>query len=200
MKIGGDVKTLEYPFAEVAMRDLKVGDQVRISGLVFTGRDRFHSYLHKGGRTPVNLRDGAIYHCGPVVVQQGGAWVVKAAGPTTSIRDEPYMDSIIQKHGVRMIIGKGGMGRKTRKACSECGCVYVQTVGGAAGILAKRINRVRGVHFLQEFGGAEAVWELVVCNLPGVVTMDTHGDSLHDTVRRSSGRALGRLMESRWCV
>lgn len=193
-KIGVGVKTLQYPFTKAAVSDLKVGDQVRISGLVITGRDRFHAYLHKGGQAPVNLRDGAIYHCGPVVVQQGGAWVVKAAGPTTSIREEPYMASIIQKHGVRLIIGKGGMGRRTRKACRECGCVYVQTVGGAAGILAKRIERVQGVHLLHEFGSAEAVWELVVRDLPGVVTMDTHGDSLHDTVLRSSGRALGQLL------
>jgi fumarate hydratase class I len=104
------------------------------------------------------------------------------------------MAGIIQKHGVRLIIGKGGMGRNTRKACCEYGCAYVQTVGGAAGILAKRIERVQGVHMLQEFGGAEAVWEFIVKDLPGVVTMDTHGNSLHDTVQRSSGRALGRLL------
>ncbi len=188
------MKTLEYPFTKAAVSDLKVGEQVRISGLVFTGRDRFHAHLHKGGQSPVNLRDGAIYHCGPVVVQQGEAWMVRAAGPTTSIREEPFMAAIIQKHGLRLIVGKGGMGKNTRRACREYGCVYVQTVGGAAGILAKRIARVQGVHLIQEFGAADAVWEFIMQDMPGVVTMDAHGDSLHDTVQRSSGRALGRLL------
>lgn len=188
------MKTLEYPFTKAAVADLKVGDQVKLSGVVFTGRDRFHAHLYKGGQSPVNLRDGAIFHCGPVALLQGGVWTVKAAGPTTSAREEPFMASVIQKHGVRVIIGKGGMGRNTRKACRDFGCVYIQAVGGAASVMAKRVERVQGVHMIQEFGSAEAIWELVVRDLPGVVTMDTHGDSLHDKVQRSSGRALGRLM------
>jgi fumarate hydratase class I len=193
-RVGELVKALEYPFTEAAVTELKAGDQVRVSGLVFTARDRLHAYLSKGGQAPVNLRDGAIYHCGPVVVQQGGAWVVKAAGPTTSIREEPYMAGIIQKHGLRVIIGKGGMGRNTRNACMEHGCVYVQTVGGAAGMLAGRVERVGAVHMLQEFGSAEAVWEFVVRDLPGVVAIDSHGNSLYEKVQRASARALRRLM------
>lgn len=189
------MKTIEYPFAKAAIAELKAGDQVRISGVVYTGRDRLHAYLHKGGQSPVNLRDGAIFHCGPVVVQQAGGWVVKAAGPTTSIREEPFMAGIIQKHGVRVIIGKGGMGRNTRRACRENCCVYVQAVGGAAGMLAGKVERVRAVHMMQEFGSAEAMWELVVRDLPGVVTMDSHGNSLHDKVLRSSGRALKALLK-----
>ena len=127
--------SLELPFTEEKIRALKVGDEVEISGIVFTGRDVVHKYLHEGGKLPpeVNLRDGIIYHCGPVVVKDAnGEWKVTAAGPTTSIREEPYQWQIIRDFGVRGVIGKGGMGNKTLDACKEHGCVYFHGVGGAA--------------------------------------------------------------------
>ena len=182
-----------YPFCEEAVRALRAGDVVRVSGLVFTGRDRLHKYLAEGGACPALLRDGALYHCGPVVVPQAGGWRVVAAGPTTSIREEPYMAGIIARYGVRLIIGKGGMGAATHAACVRHGCVYLQAVGGAAALLAQRVRRVSGVHFLNEFGAAEAMWEFEVEALEAVVGMDTLGRNLFDEVRQASRSELQRL-------
>ncbi|MCL1921652.1 MAG: FumA C-terminus/TtdB family hydratase beta subunit [Kiritimatiellaeota bacterium] len=188
-------KQLTYPFSETAIRALRVGERVSVSGRVFTGRDRLHKYLAEGGASPVALRDGAIYHCGPVTVpQEGGGWRVAAAGPTTSIREEPYMAAVIAAHGVRVIIGKGGMGANTAAACREHGCVYLQTAGGCAALLAQRIRRVEGVHFLNEFGAAEALWVFEADNLEAVVGIDTEGRSLFDIVRGESQAKLQQLL------
>jgi fumarate hydratase class I len=181
---------LEYPFSEEKVRKLDAGSFVRLAGPVFTARDRLHKYLHEGGRLPVDLKDGAIYHCGPVVVQVDGLWVIRAAGPTTSMREEPYMPGIIRKHGVRIVIGKGGMGEGTVQACRECGCAYLETVGGAACVVAGSIRAVGGVYFMGEFGKTEAMWKLIVAGLDCIVSIDAHGRSLHEEVRNESGKRL----------
>lgn len=184
---------LEAPFSEEKIRALRVGDLVEISGMLYTGRDSVHKYLHDGNEPPVDLTDSIIYHCGPVVVREGESWVVKAAGPTTSIREEPYQHEIIRKFHVRGVIGKGGMGPKTLEACRETGCVYLHAVGGAAQVLAARIVGVRGVH-LMEFGSPEAIWELEVRDFPVVVTMDSHGASLHRDLFEASGARLREIL------
>jgi len=184
---------LTAPFSEEKIRSLKVGDEVGLTGILFTGRDAVHKYLHEGGQLPpaVQLRDGILYHCGPVVIKdEAGHWNVTAAGPTTSIREEPYQAEIIRKFGLRGVIGKGGMGARTLAACQECGCVYFHAVGGAAQVLAECIRRVRGVYMMEEFGAPEAIWELEVENFPAVVTMDAHGRSLHAEILASSQAAL----------
>jgi fumarate hydratase class I len=177
------------------VRALRAGEIVQVSGRVFTGRDRLHKHLAVGGDCPVSLRDGALYHCGPVVVPLDGGWRVVAAGPTTSAREEPYMADVIARHGVRLVIGKGGMGAATQAACARYGCVYLQAVGGAAALLAQRIKRVDGVSFLEAFGATEALWQLEVEALEAVVGIDTHGRNLFDEVRASSGAALRRLLQ-----
>jgi len=184
---------MTYPFREEQVRRLRVGDRVSVSGFVVTGRDRFHKHLFETGQSPVSLADGAIYHCGPVILQEGAAWTVRAAGPTTSAREEPYMASIIRDHRVRIVIGKGGMGEQTRLACRENGCVYLHAVGGAASLIASRVTEVRGVHFLDEFGSAEAVWELLVDQFETIVTIDARGGSLHKRVEKASRQALERV-------
>ena len=184
---------LTTPISEEQIRGLKVGDEVGISGVVFTGRDAVHKYLHEGGELPegVSLRDGILYHCGPVVMKDDhGDWQVTAAGPTTSIREEPYQAGIMKKFGVRAVIGKGGMGPKTLAGCAENGSVYLHAIGGAAQVLAERILKVRNVYFLEEFGSPEAIWELEVDKFPAVVTMDSHGRSLHAEVAEASQAVL----------
>jgi tartrate/fumarate subfamily iron-sulfur-dependent hydro-lyase beta chain len=188
--------SLTYPFTTAVVRELKIGETVRLSGRVFTGRDRLHRYLFEGGKCPVDLKDGAIYHCGPVVLWKNGMWVVKAAGPTTSMREEPYMAKIIEQHHIGVIIGKGGMGEETRDMCAKCGCVYVHAVGGAASVVADRVEKVAGVHFMAEFGSAEAMWDLVVKDIEGVVTIDARGRSLHNRVQAASRRALAEILKA----
>jgi tartrate/fumarate subfamily iron-sulfur-dependent hydro-lyase beta chain len=184
---------IKTPCDEAVVRSLKVGDPVEISGTLFTGRDAVHKYLHEGGKLPpgVNLRNGILYHCGPVVMKdESGNWKVTAAGPTTSIREEPYQGQIIKDFGLRGVIGKGGMGDRTLAACKESGCVYLHAVGGAAQVLAECIKAVRNVYLMDKFGAPEAIWELEVEGFPCVVTMDANGNSLHKEVFEASQEAL----------
>jgi fumarate hydratase class I len=167
---------------------------VRLYGRVFTGRDRLHKHLRDGGCCPVDLRDGCLYHCGPICVRQDNRWQIHSAGPTTSARQEPYTPWLLEHGGVRVLVGKGGMGDGTRKACMTFGCVYLQAVGGAAAVLAGAIERVDGVHFLREFGQAEALWELEVNGLEAVVAIDARGRSLYRRVANASRRALKELL------
>jgi len=188
---------LTTPLTEETVRSLKVGDEVLVTGLVFTGRDAVHKYLHEGGALPpgVSLQGGIIYHCGPVMMKQpDGSYQCTAAGPTTSIREEPYQGQIIRDFGVRAVIGKGGMGDRTLAACRDHGCVYLHAIGGAAQVLAECVKKVRNVYFAEEFGSPEAIWELEVTDFPAVVTIDSHGNSLHREVLAASQAALaGRL-------
>lgn len=189
--------SLRTPISEAAVRALKVGDEVAITGTVFTGRDAVHKYLHEGGKLPpgVNLRDGIIYHCGPVVIKdEQGQWKCVAAGPTTSIREEPYQWQVIRDLGLRGVIGKGGMGEKTLAACKEHGCVYIHAIGGAAQVLAECIKRVKNVYMMEEFGAPEAIWEFEVENFPAVVTIDSHGNSLHKEVFAASQAELAKRL------
>lgn len=188
---------LTLPLTEDAVRALKVGDEVSITGTLFTGRDAVHKFLHEGGQLPpgVSFAGGILYHCGPVVIKdESGRWKCVAAGPTTSIREEPYQSQIIRDFGLRGVIGKGGMGDKTLAACKEHGCVYLHAVGGAAQVLAERIQRVPNVYFIDEFGAPEAIWEFEVVDFPAVVTMDAHGRSLHQEVFAASQAELAKRL------
>jgi fumarate hydratase class I len=186
---------LTTPLAEAAIRSLQVGDEVLITGTLFTGRDAVHKYLHEGGQLPpgVNLRNGLLYHCGPVVIKdERGQWKCVAAGPTTSIREEPYQWQVIRDCGLRGVIGKGGMGERTLQACQEHGCVYLHAIGGAAQVLAQCIKQVKEVYMMDEFGAPEAIWEFQVEDFPAVVTIDSHGGSLHKQVFADSQAALAK--------
>jgi fumarate hydratase subunit beta len=186
---------LTTPISESLIRSLKMGDEVLITGTLFTGRDAVHKYLHEGGTLPdgVNLKEGVLYHCGPVVIKdEQGQWKCVAAGPTTSIREEPYQWRVIRDFGLRGVIGKGGMGERTLEACQENGCVYLHAIGGAAQVLAECIKKVSGVYLMEEFGAPEAIWEFQVEDFPVVVTMDAHGGSLHKQVMAGSQAELAK--------
>jgi fumarate hydratase, class I len=186
---------LQAPISETDARSLRVGDVVLISGRMFTGRDAVHAHLMKH-EPPVDLTGSVLYHCGPVVVKEGDGWRVTAAGPTTSIREEPYQAAILRRYGVRVVIGKGGMGAKTLAGLKESGAVYLNAIGGAAQFYARCIERVSGVS-LMEFGTPEAMWHLEVRDFPAIVTMDAHGNSLHKDVEEQSGAILETLNVSR---
>jgi fumarate hydratase class I len=188
---------LTTPISEDVIRSLKVGDEVTITGTLFTGRDAVHKYLHEGGKLPagVDFKGGVLYHCGPVIVKDAqGQWKCVAAGPTTSIREEPYQHQVIRDFGLRGVIGKGGMGERTLAACKESGCVYLHAIGGAAQVLAECVKAVRNVYFMEEFGAPEAIWEFEVEDSPAVVTMDSHGGSLHKEVMAASQARLEQLL------
>ncbi|WP_035344431.1 fumarate hydratase [Halalkalibacter hemicellulosilyticus] len=185
---------LEAPITEEQIRELKVGDVVVINGMMHTGRDAIHHHLMEHD-APIDLNGQIIYHCGPVMMKDDEEnWHVKAAGPTTSIREEPYQGDIMKKFGIRAVIGKGGMGPKTLKALGEHGGVYLNAIGGAAQYYADCIKEVKGVD-LMEFGIPEAMWHLEVEGFAAIVTMDSHGNSLHADVDKTSLEKLEQFKE-----
>lgn len=188
--------TLKTPVSEEQIRSLKVGDVVFIDGIVCTGRDAVHKYIHDGGSIPA-LHNQILYHCGPVVLEEKihgeTIYQVKAAGPTTSIREEPYEYDVIKEYGIKAVIGKGGMGKKTLAACKEFGAVYLHAIGGAAQVYAECVQRIKEVHLKEELGSPEAVWVMEVQGFPAVVTMDSHGASFHEIIQQSSQKALVSL-------
>jgi fumarate hydratase subunit beta len=200
---------LTVPIDEKTIRALHIGDQVSVSGVIFTGRDAAHKYMKEtfiAGACPPSekplyeilkkgLAGGVIYHCGPVVrKREDGKYEFVAAGPTTSIREEPYQAAVIEHFGLRGVIGKGGMRDKTLAACKKLGAVYLHAIGGAATLIAESVKEVVAVHKL-EFGVPEAFWQIRVVDFPCVVTMDSHGQSLHAKVEADSGRKLAELLK-----
>ncbi|MBL0176253.1 MAG: fumarate hydratase [Ignavibacteria bacterium] len=191
--LSGKEIRLTMPLSEADVRALNVGDIVLLSGPMFTGRDALHSYLMDHD-APIDMNGGVIYHCGPVMLKdEAGEWHVMAAGPTTSIREEPYQADIIKKFGLRGVIGKGGMGKKTLKGLQDSGAVYLSAIGGAAQYYAETITKVPGVHFLEEFGVPEALWMYECRDFATIVTMDAHGNSLHADVETDSAARLKAL-------
>ena len=182
---------LTTPLSETQVRALKVGDVLLLDGTMHMGRDVLHHHLMTHD-SPVNLQGAALYHCGPVALKQNDKWFMNAAGPTTSIREEPYQGEVIKKFGLRAVIGKGGMGAKTLAAMKEFGAVYLSAIGGAAQYYAKCIQEVEGVDFL-EFGVPEAMWHVRVKDFPVIVTMDSHGNSLHADVEKATAAELAKM-------
>jgi fumarate hydratase class I len=199
------------PISDGIIRGLKVGDSLALSGVMTTGRDAFHKWLVdtfiKKTRAPQGddldvyaalkplLDGGVIYHCGPVVAGLDTRnYKFMAAGPTTSIREEPYQGDVMRHFNAKAVIGKGGMGPKTLQACGEVPCLYLHAIGGAASWIAQTVTRVVGVHKL-DFGVPEAAWIIEVKDFPVVVTMDSHGGSLHAEVEAKSKAALNALLQ-----
>ena len=188
---------LQTPLPEGDVRRLKTGDAVKLSGLIYTARDRAHKYLMEEARPETlefDLRGGIIYHCGPLIRQHEGKYELVVAGPTTSNRMNPYEPGVIARYGVRAIIGKGGMDDPTIEALKQYGCVYLSAVSGAAVVLARYVKRVARAYKLQEFGMPECFWELEVENFPAIVTMDTQGNSVHKQVEKRSEERLKQLL------
>jgi fumarate hydratase class I len=204
------MKNINIPIHDDVIRELKVGDSVLLTGVMVTGRDTVHKWLIetfiKKTRAPQGddlqvyealkpvLNGGIIYHCGPVVSGlDTKQYKFVAAGPTTSIREEPYQADVMKHFNIKGVIGKGGMGAKTLKGCQEVPGVYFHAIGGAATYIAQSVTRVLGVHKL-DFGVPEAIWVIEVKDLPVVVTMDAHGQSLHEVVEKDSAKVLADLL------
>ncbi|MCC6014637.1 MAG: FumA C-terminus/TtdB family hydratase beta subunit [Desulfurococcaceae archaeon] len=190
---------LRTPISEEDVRKLRVGDILYVTGVIHTARDAAHrriiDYLKEGKPLPFDLRGGVVYHCGPVVAKRDDQWVVIAGGPTTSARMELYEYEVIEKLGVRVVIGKGGMGRRTAEACAKYGAVYATYTGGAAVLAAQSIKRVVDVHWL-DLGIPEAVWVLEVEDFgPLVVAIDSTGRNLIEEVLERSVKKKEELLK-----
>jgi len=191
------MKRLTTPISEADIRELKVGDEVLLNGRVVLSRDMGHKYMveHKPEWLRPLLEESVIYHCGPVVAKHAdGTYSFVAAGPTTSIREEPYEATVLETYNVRGVIGKGGMGPKTSAGLGKVGACYFHATGGAGALLAERVKRVVDVKMLEEFGSPEAFWIVEVEDFPLVVSMDSHGGSLHAEVATASQARAKELM------
>ncbi len=201
---------ISIPISDEVIKSLHVGDPVSLSGVMLTGRDTVHKWMIdtfiEKTRQPEGddqevydaiapiLNGGAIYHCGPVVAGlDSGNYRFTAAGPTTSIREEPYQGDVMHHFKIKAVIGKGGMGAKTLQACADVPGVYLHAIGGAASLIAQSVQRVLEVHKL-DFGVPEAMWVIEVKEFPAVVTMDAHGASLHHAVETHSAEQLAVLL------
>ena len=188
------IHELKLPDQAESIGALRAGQRVRLSGQLVTARCRVHKALLDGLNSPIKLEGAAIIHSSPVIVRDGAQWVVRALGPSGSALVDAYVPPFIERYRVRVIIGMGSLGDATRRACERFGCVYLQTVGGVASKQAETIRSVAGVHFLREFGAADAMWVLEVEGLEALVAIDTSGRSLHRRVQISSRRAMARLL------
>jgi len=198
---------LTLPISEEEITKLKVGDKVSLNGIIITGRDVAHKYIMENfiKKEPTGddkilfdklneyLKEGVIYHCGPVVKEEDGKYTFLAAGPTTSIREEPYQADVMKLFNLRGVIGKGGMADKTLQGCVDNKAVYFHAVGGAAALIAQSVKEVLTVEKL-DFGVPEAFWIIRVEDFPVVVTMDSHGKSLHKEMIEKSKKKLDELL------
>ena len=195
---------LNIPITDEEIMNLNVGDVVGLNGVILTARDQAHKYFIEtfidSEKIPESeaelhqtlckiLRGGVIYHCGPIVKTIDDRWEFVAAGPTTSIREEPYQDKVIEYFGLKAVIGKGGMGARTMAACQKHRAVYLHAIGGAASLIAQSVKEVENVYKL-EFGVPEAMWKIRVENFPVTVTIDAHGNSLHQKIQEKSRKVL----------
>jgi fumarate hydratase subunit beta len=204
------MREVTIPISDDVIRSLKVGEPVNLNGVMITARDTAHKWMIetfiKKTRPPQSddlevyealkpiLNGGVIYHCGPVVAGlETKEYRFVAAGPTTSIREEPYQADVMKHFNAKGVIGKGGMGAKTLKGCQEVPFVYFHAIGGAATFIAQSVEKVLGV-YKYDFGVPEAIWVIQVRDFPVVVTMDAHGQSLHEVVEKDSGKVLADLL------
>jgi fumarate hydratase class I len=187
---------LTTPLGEEVVRRLRVGDRITVTGTIVTARDRAHAYLAGAdvrGELPFDLAGGILYHCGPLARRTSGGLEVVSAGPTTSARMVTYEAAVVERYCVRAVIGKGGLPEEFLDTFARLGCVYLAAFGGCGALYARHIRRVLQVFKEAEFGGPEAFWVLEVERFPAIVSMDTHGGSLHGEVRERSREALRRL-------
>jgi len=183
---------LRLPASEGEVRKLRAGETVYLTGTLFTARDEAHlralEWKREGKELPVRFTEGALYHCGPIMKQEGDRWKIVAAGPTTSGRMNSLEPRFLEQIGARLIIGKGGMSKGVGEAMKKFGAAYLAFTGGAAVLAARRVKEVRGVHWL-DLGMPEAIWVLDVEEFgPLTVGMDASGGSLFEDVARQIER------------
>ena len=194
------IHSLKVPLTTEIVTNLKLGDTVYLTGKIYTGRDEMHIHalelLHQGKTLPIDLRGGALYHCGPIVKKDNNTWKIVSAGPTTSSRMNSMEPEFIEKTGIKAIIGKGGMNQNVVETLKKHKGVYLSFTGGAGVLAARRITKVIDVHWLEELGVPEALWVLEVENFgPLIVSIDANGNSLYELVNKEVQKNAQRLKE-----
>lgn len=189
---------LSLPVGEEEILKIEAGDIIYIDGTVVTARDEAHKKaleMHeRGEELPVDFSKVAVFHCGPIVKKRDGEWEIVAAGPTTSSRMEIFEYDFIKAFGTRIIVGKGGMGEKTARACREFKAIYTAFTGGAAVLASNAIKRVKDVFWLDELGMPECLWVLEVENFgPLTVTIDAHGRNLTEEIKEKARKIAGNI-------
>ncbi len=170
----------DLPLKTEDIQKLKLGDIFYVSGLLFTARDKAHKKMKNLKKLPFEIENKAIFHCGPIMKKKGKSWIAVSAGPTTSYRMEEFEDKIVNKFKINLIIGKGGMGDKTKKSLKKNKAIYASFTGGAGALAANKIKSVEDVFWLKELGMPEAVWKLKVKDFgPLVVSIDSNGNSIY---------------------
>ena len=178
---------LKLPVTKDEIKKLKISDILYVTGKMFTARDEAHHMMLEKDKNnlPFNPSEMALFHCGPLMKKEKGKWQVVSAGPTTSSRMEIFEDKFIEKFGVNIIIGKGGMGKRTEKALQKFSGVYTAYTGGAGALAADKVEEVLGVYWLEEFGMPEAAWIFKVKEFgPLVVAIDSHGKSIYRELKK----------------
>lgn len=191
---------LKTPISEADIRKLKVNDVVYISGIIFTARDQAHrralELQKEGKKPPIDMTGLAVFHCGPIVKKEGDKWIVVAAGPTTSTRMDLFEDEFIKNFKVKVVIGKGGMGKKTTEAMKQYGAVYGAFTGGAAVLAAKAVKNVKSVEWF-DLGMPEAMWILEVEDFgPLIVAIDAHGNNLFEDVQKKVEESKQKIYQT----
>lgn len=176
---------LQSPLNLKDVINLKIGDRVLLSGVIYTARDKAHHFLVNN--TFPLIKESVIYHCGPLIKNAK----VIAAGPTTSSRMNKYTPKLIKKYKIRAIIGKGGMDKNVSEALRGK-AVYFSAIGGAAVIYAKMMKIIDCLQ--EEFGMTEAIWKIEVNDFPLIVTMDSKGNNLYEKIYQSSEKKLQRFL------
>jgi tartrate/fumarate subfamily iron-sulfur-dependent hydro-lyase beta chain len=179
---------LKLPVKSEDIKKLHIGDIVYVSGKIFTARDEAHHMMLEKDKNalPFNPSEMALFHCGPLMKMENNKWLVVSAGPTTSSRMEIFEDKFIEKFGIKIIIGKGGMGERTEKALKKFVGVYTAYTGGAGALAADNVEEVPGVFWLEELGMPEAAWIFKVKDFgPLIVAIDSHGESIYRNLKKS---------------
>jgi len=194
------VYKFKTPISEEDVRKLKVNDVLYVTGTIVTARDAAHKkaleQVKQGKTLPINLEGSAVFHCGPIVKKEGDKWIVVAAGPTTSTRMDQFEDEFIQAFKVRVVIGKGGMGKRTTDAMQKYGAVYGAFTGGAGVLAAKAVKNVKMVEWLQDLGMPEALWVFEVEEFgPLTIAIDAHGNNVFEDVKKKAEESRVKLYE-----
>ena len=178
-------KILTTPIKTEDLIDLRIGDVIYLTGTLVTCRDTGHKRRVLSNVKPkVDLQGGAVFHAGPIVKKTNDKWEMVSVGPTTSMRMEKYEKEFIEATGVKLIIGKGGMGEKTTKACIDNKVVHTVVPGGAAVVAASEVEEITDVEWL-DLGMPEAFWVLKVKEFgPLIVSIDTKGNNLFENNKK----------------